>query len=721
MPEQPIAAVHFTSDNPPRIGPLVDGPVLTETLAAMEAAKKLPPAVAADVKAQVTTTMSHILGAYDQLVAPGEVGVGGTAKASTKKRIADSPTGLLYGRVQSGKTNAMIVLTAMAIDNGFRVVVVLTSDNVSLVRQTASRFQILQGITIKASTAGGSWLENYQHIEASLHEGGLVLVTAKNSSHMETFIEFLQKIGAGNYPALILDDEADQATLDTNQNKNAKLLAKAEPAQSGSKIYEHHRTMRDELRHHVYLQVTATPYALWLQNSDHPLRPRFNTLLEPGVGYTGGSFFFAQDVVDEEKAPLVFVSEGEDRELVDEKAATPEGLERALSYFLVAAAAQAEFDPKSKYDQTNFLCHTSFKKLEHKTAANKIRNYVLKIRDALSSGSPVADVALTQGLAELARSVPNPPSLESVKEHLKWRLRNFDVFVINSESDELELPPKMNFVVGGNILGRGMTIENLLVTYYLRSAKIAQMDTVLQHARMFGYRAKAGQFLRVFLPQLQALRFLRIQQAEDALRAVQHPSKVVPVRGAKDMKPTRTNVLDASRVIAYHPGEHIFPTLPLYGPTAKKAYDAAVEWLEDNLGLSEGHDISVKKPQEISLDQMIRAIDAIPFLEAGAGSWDPKTLKGVLSASRDLFKEGGFLVSRSAKRTTLSTGMVSGEDLKFLRGLGRPVLGIFFDRSNKLFVGGRRSGKKIDVPFYVYPELILPDTKGMPVHIFNEG
>jgi hypothetical protein len=60
--------------------------------------------------------------------------------------------------------------------------------------------------------------------------------------------------------------------------------------------------------------------------------------------------------------------------------------------------------------------------------------------------------------------------------------------IVNSANSPVDFGRQLNFIVGGNILGRGLTIDNLLVTYYLRRAKVSQMDTVLQHARMFGYR-----------------------------------------------------------------------------------------------------------------------------------------------------------------------------------------------------------------------------------------
>ncbi len=720
-----IGKATFDPEALPSIPPFIHGAVLRETLAAMThgaTGAKVPADVIENVKGQVTDVLGAILGAYDKLVAVGEVGPGATATAGKQQAKVECPTGLLYGRVQSGKTNAMIVLTAMAIDNGFRIVVVLTSDNVSLVKQTANRFQVLQGVTVKDSTAIGSWLENPEHIKASLREGGLVLVTAKNSSHMETFEQFLVEVGAGNHPALILDDEADQATLDTSVRGNtAEGKRRKNVPVPSSRIFTQHLSMRDVLRHHVYLQVTATPYALWLQNLDHPLRPKFTKLLEPGAGYTGGGFFFPKDVFDAGAPPLAFVEKHEDAQLVDPAAGIPEGLEHAIGYFLVATAAQGLADPSLKYQQQNFLCHTSFKKTEHKIAADKIRSYVAKVRDALKNRHPHADIALNRGLIELRRgAVVAPPSLEDVRAYLEWKLRNYEVFIINSEHDDLQLPPKMNLIVGGNILGRGMTIENLLVTYYLRSAKIAQMDTVLQHARMFGYRAKARPYLRVFMPQTQALRFLKIQQAEDALRALQqeHPTgRIIPVRASKDMKPTRTNVLDASRVVAYHPGEHLYPTLPYAGPNAHARHHEAADWIFKRFGLK-----AEKKVQqiEIALDDVIAAVTRLPYDEEDAGNWDPGAITSVLRASRDLFGDKALLHTRTAARTVLSEGMLGSAELSALRQHGHPVLCVFVDESGKLRHGSKKDlGVSLELPFYVFPEVVLPKGKDVPVHVFN--
>jgi hypothetical protein len=95
---------------------------------------------------QAVTFAERLVHKYSMAIAPGEVGPDGSARASDAAIVANrTPRVLMYGRVQSGKTAAMILTSALCFDNGFRVVVVLTSDNLALVDQTANRFKALSG------------------------------------------------------------------------------------------------------------------------------------------------------------------------------------------------------------------------------------------------------------------------------------------------------------------------------------------------------------------------------------------------------------------------------------------------------------------------------------------------------------------------------------------------------------------------------------------------
>jgi len=724
----------------PTLVPRIDGPVLSDTLSALAAGigKSLPMPLATleRVKEQVMRLMTSILRHYEANVASGEVGPSGTGLATEQAPFKDGcPTGLLYGRVQSGKTLAMITTAAMAIDNGFKVIVVLTSDNVSLVKQTADRFGVLQGVVVKESTDIGSWISDVDHVRASLSEAGLVLITAKNTSHLSTFVDFLQTVGASEHPALILDDEADQASLDTSVAARARARAKGKaPAPSAvpSAIFsktnvndregEEGFSIRQTLRHHLYLQVTATPYALLLQNTDSPLRPLFTEVLEPGQGYTGGEFFFPKNVIDEGAAPLVYIAADEGDSLTGGE--TPDGLRNSLYYFLVAAAAQGLADPKSKLGPQSYLCHTSVKKDDHEVAAKRVRELLMEVYESLKGDRTTARIGLQRGLKELSRSVTSLPPLETVEEYVRQRLRNREVKVVNSEQDDANFGPKLNFIVGGNILGRGLTIDNLLVTYYLRSAKIAQMDTMLQHARMFGYRESAKPFLRVYIPEIQALRFHQICTAEHRLRNLLgtngSPARV-PVQVARKLRATRTSVLDTSHVVAYMPGEHLYPAAPLFQPKSAAAeHKKALDKVEKLFPGGKFGPIKRDALHPVSLAEIIEALGYLPYDNLGTGQWDPEAIKSVLQSSSALFGNQGYLYARTAKRTSLTEGMVGGAELQELRAAGRPVLCIFKDDSGQLKRIGQTVEVNIDFP-YIFPELVLPMRADLPTHVFNDA
>src|SRR5258706_2339162 len=202
--------------SPSAVEMMTDGPCLAGTLDQLErggAAKPMPRAALTKVKADALGLLEKVLEAYTTSVAHGEVGADGTALANPAPASSGRcPTGLLYGRVQSGKTVAMITFAAAAIDNGFRVIVVLTSDFVKLVEQTADRFAALDGPLIKNALQSDNWNDDREHVKKHIGKHGVVFICTKNQQRLTALVDFLTAIGAAGYPALVLDDEADQAT-----------------------------------------------------------------------------------------------------------------------------------------------------------------------------------------------------------------------------------------------------------------------------------------------------------------------------------------------------------------------------------------------------------------------------------------------------------------------------------------------------------------------------
>jgi hypothetical protein len=703
------------------ISMVADGACLVgtiENLRAGHAAKPMSDQALAKVRKDALTLLEDAIRAYDAGVASGEVGSGGSGRVAAGAPAPERcPTGLLYGRIQSGKTVAMITFTAAALDNGFRVVVVLTSDYLKLVEQTADRFGALAGPIIKHSQLSETWSADAAHVAAEVADHGLVVVCSKNQARLKTLIEFLHNVGAAGFPALILDDEADQATLDTT---TAARAAGSPSAPTHASVihrrtvrnpvpWEEGESIRERLPHHLFLQVTATPYALLLQNVDHELRPSFTRLLEPGDGYTGGEAFFDERHVDGGEPPVVFVDDNESH-AIESGSEAPDGLKKAIAFFLVAAAAQSENMPSLRALGQNFLCHTSHRTSEHSRAAALIRDYLARISEDLRNGVPDGETLLRLEAAyeELRKTLPEPPPFGRLREAIRAKLVRREVITVNSMSNPAEFGRQLNFIIGGNILGRGLTIENLLVSYYIRKPKISQMDTVLQHARMFGYRATLMPYTRVFLPDSLAFRFHYIHVAEQRLRtqlATPDARSRVLVQTADGLRPTRMGVLDTGSLSAYEGGQQIYPIAPALD-TASLGRNGRIE---AEAKAAFGGTLRPSEFVEVPLEQLIRLMRLVPFDETEAGSWDPDALERLLRGIQTDYGNRGYVYYRrmERERKMLTTGAADGKkEVPQARAKKAPVLMLFRD-----------SGKHLGGKEFWYPTIVLPEN--MRTQIFN--
>lgn len=686
-----------------------DGPCLIGTLDALESgigARPMHPDAIAKVKSDALSLLELVVTTYASEIAPNEVGASGSAQAGGTG--ACSCTGLLYGRIQSGKTVAMIGLIAAAIDNGFRVVVVLTSDNVKLVRQTTERFGALQGPIAIDALNPAMWSNDDKHISRHLARNGVVFVCSKNKDRLDALIEFLKRIGAPQYPGLVLDDEADQATLDTNTAKRHRQRENGGPdvdkTAIHSRVVEH---LCATLRHHVFLQVTATPYALLLQSVGTTLRPSFTRLLEPGEGYTGGESFFESEHLDGPNPPLVYVDTRESTSLGTATEA-PEGLQRAIAFFLISAAAQSLRDAGTARHGQNFLCHTSRLRIDHRHLESLVRAYVDRISDDLDRGDGAGIVRLHSAHAELAKTVPLCPPIDELLAQVTRRLVGRKIVVVNAEA-EAEYGRGLNLIIGGNILGRGVTIDNLLVTYYLREPKVGQMDTMLQHARMYGYRQKLMPYTRVFLPRQLAVRFHEIHRIEGRLRRQLRSTTLdgpIVIEKSAGLYPTRRGVLDPEFIDAFAAEDQVFPYYPLISMQSERYQSIAIE-----LQRLVGGSLSTEAQQaQITIDDAIKLVDLIPYDDSQqSSSWIPGLLRRVLEAQRQRCQGSAFLFTRrmQRQRDTLTTGALSGDELRRLRTLNRPV-----------FCAFRDDGKKIaGANAFWYPTLVFDS--GMPNVVVN--
>jgi len=679
------------------------------------------------IRTQANEIVGDIVGAYSTRVAQGEVGSGGSSRASGAPPLnGECPTGLLYGRVQSGKTAAMIVTTALAIDNGFRIIVVLTSNNLELVKQTAKRFEVLNGpIPFSSLDAGGgdyAWDRDRANVQRWMGTRGVVFVCAKEDEHLRALIRFLQSSGAFEYPALIMDDEADQATPDTTMARRTR----GNPVPNASATFrlvvgndaqdEQGLSLRETLRHNVFLQVTATPYGLLLQNLDNPLRPEFTYLLHPGTGYMGGETFFA-DAADPPSPPLCFVDETESQILRGNTDRVPDGLARSVAFFILSASAHSRLRGGAPRDGYKHLCHTSASRAEHERLAAMVRRYTHELADQLDRdfGTAANRPDIRWAYDELRRTVPEAPPLEELLQDVARHLPNRRVLVVNAQGDRLDFGPQYAFVVGGNILSRGLTIDDLLVTYYFRQPRVTQMDTMHQHARMYGYRRPLLPFTRVFLPPSLARRFQAIHETEQGLRDLldeEGTGRALPVQTAGDLRPTRTNILDVGTIAAYRPGQQVYPVEPVHDPAALG--NSVTEIDREVARLFGGRE----RPNEflsISIDEAKRLIGLVRLQDGG--EWDSEAMALVLTTLSERYDNEARLYVRRMERTDtrLSSAAISGKEQADARAQGRPVLFLFKDGEPR----GRGAPPNPWLAPFWYPSIVFPPD--MPVMVFNRS
>ncbi|MDD4762008.1 MAG: Z1 domain-containing protein, partial [Candidatus Pacebacteria bacterium] len=484
-----------------------------------------------------------------------------------------SSDGLLYGLIQSGKTSIITVASAMAADNGFKCILILTSDIDLLYDQTLERVKkALRGLLVMGKNDWKDAVRFERHLRTS---NPFAIVCSKNGSKLNSLLEAFKSARAKGLSALIVDDEADQASLNTFTSKGGEQM---------SRINEVITALRDFFGVNTYLQVTATPQALFLQRPDNRYRPSFTVLSEPGPGYVGGDMFFG-----DESRLLRFVPEEEVDELksTHQPAPTgtvPKGMRQALNLFLVAATAKVMADPR---EGSAFLCHVSVNKIDHGHIVGLIDRYKEDTMNALlepkSSSYKQLLRELEEAYKDLSETQADLPSLDTVIENIKFYLPGANVKLINAETnDEIKLDAIYNIFVGGNKLGRGVTIKNLLVSYYGRNPKKPNADTVLQHARMYGYRHNTIGLTRLFLPEKLANHFRIIHQMEEALRDLVQKFPEGRFQGVYLQSPlqaTRRNVLDPNSIGLYVAGGSYNPSWPLRSPETRPI----TEWIDGKL------------------------------------------------------------------------------------------------------------------------------------------
>ncbi|GHH71036.1 Z1 domain-containing protein [Promicromonospora soli] len=438
--------------------------------------------------------------------------------------------GLVVGYVQSGKTTSFTSVIAKAADRGYKLVIVLSGIHNGLRRQTQRRLE--QQLVEPNPTQWHQLTDSEHDFRPTANPASffgtssrikVLCVVKKNGSVLTKLANWLE--GASQFlvdtPTLIIDDEADQATVATKKI-NPLIL----------------RIMKS-LPRSVYIGYTATPFAnLLIDPSAQDLYPRdFVANLPKPRGHFGTEVIFGRDSVDGEDPEDV--SDGydmirqvpqDDVELVrplkraDIDTFSPAmvgSLRDAVEHFLLTTAARRVRGTGNPHN--TMLIHTSVNTAVHLS----YRRPLLDLLDRISGGlkDPECLDRLRTAWDGETKRVPaeafgeTKVDFDALVVELPGVIRDCRVVMDNSSSEDrldYENGPVVAIAVGGNTLSRGLTLEGLSVSYFVRA--VSAYDTLLQMGRWFGFRNGYADLPRIWMTDELKNWFRHIAVVEHEMR-----------------------------------------------------------------------------------------------------------------------------------------------------------------------------------------------------------
>lgn len=481
--------------------------------------------------------------------------------------------GLVVGYVQSGKTANFSAVITKAVDEGYRFIIVLAGMYNNLRRQTQER---LNADVVASLHDADKSVYPLTSIEGDISPNADLLLTGlrtksnvifavvkKNPSRLKNLLKQMEAANRegllDDAPVLIIDDESDQATPNT---------AKEDQACSGINLRI--RKIWDQVQQGSYVAYTATPFANVLMDpndderyteyvdSDNPENPEGKTVehypgmypsdfiyaLERPKGYIGASRIFGtplwatedEDGVLDDGANIDALRDIDEWEAEILRPPTPTeeragkryepemvpSLKDAVHWFMIATALRRLRTGKKQH--SSMLIHFSYRVQTHFEAADVVKEYIDELKKAYDT--PEMNEAM-QHLYErevtrmqAIRPDESYPAWDELKLAVGQVVRETKCVVDNGSSEERleydDANPATYVVIGGNTLARGLTLEGLISSYYLRTSKT--YDALLQMGRWFGFRPRYDDLIRLWTTRDLQDDYRHLAGVEDEIR-----------------------------------------------------------------------------------------------------------------------------------------------------------------------------------------------------------
>ncbi len=453
-----------------------------------------------------------------------------------------SGRGLVLGYVQSGKTTNFVSVIAKAADEGYRLIIVLSGITNNLRNQTQVR---LEKTLSNENHQSWHWLTSGEHdfsISANAinllgnPNNRVIAVVKKNNSRLKRLHQWLASAPIGiraNLPFLLIDDEADQATVNS-----AKVINKQTAINKLVTQIIH----KDFMPKSAYVGYTATPFANILSEAKNldQIYPRdFILPLNKPPKYFGAEELFGRNPIDEDDQAVEsgrnIIRSATQNQIIPLgraafKTSNPnepvmtDALKSSIIWFLIATAVRRSRTKKVQF--STMLVHTAgtiaphyeMKKLIEKQfeewrsqeldqhQALFVAMYEMEVFTAHKDGD--GEIPIWDNLWSIIKSII--VSTKVIEDNYKSQDRlNYD---FEHENESVPI-----IVVGGNTLSRGLTLEGLTSSFFLRTS--TAYDSLLQMGRWFGYRPGYEDLQRIWMQDDLIPLFRDLALVEEEIRA----------------------------------------------------------------------------------------------------------------------------------------------------------------------------------------------------------
>ncbi|GAA4835010.1 Z1 domain-containing protein [Garicola koreensis] len=432
----------------------------------------------------------------------------------------DKRRGLVIGNVQSGKTANYAAVISKALDEGYKLIIVMSGIYTNLRQQTQRRLERDLGtqvdsnewfrLTSSEGDIGRADIKNAANIVDT--NDRTLAVVKKNSRRLSNLRDFLDAVDVGtmsNTPVLIIDDESDQATPDSS----------ASGADSPTAINQRMGEIWERVSNGTYVGYTATPFANVFMDptADDDLYPSdfLNVMPTPDTYFGAERLFGLDDAPGDSPDVIRHIGPDELVHLMPKGRKDVEQFEphvtrslgAAIRWFIIGAAVRLVRGQSREH--STMLIHTTHRVDPHFLMRDEVHSFLKPIRDRALDGD-VDDFydlfhAEMNRAAELYTGTGPAPTWPTVKAEIPNVLRTLKISVDNGTADETERldyetdTPQTVIVIGGGTLSRGLTLEGLYVSFFTRTSNA--YDTLLQMGRWFGYRQGYEDLQRVWVSE----------------------------------------------------------------------------------------------------------------------------------------------------------------------------------------------------------------------------